>query len=432
MDRRRFLKYGVIGASAVAGCSEERQSSTAPSTRATATRSVTTGTTGSTAAANSATIYVDPGGSDSQSGGPDTPLATIQAALDRAHPGDTVYLTSGEHTNGHPVKPVGRTIRSGTPDQPITITGPADAVVRGPPSTKAKAPLIQINHSHIHVTGLSLNGLTDPARPGDPRWYRSSAVGCSPPTGQDSYPDYLRDVRILPSRVGNVREKLIRVYRTNHVEIGGFEVSGSAGVAYDLGNADGRPLGAIVSVGRSSNNFGKPWYPWTTPDESHDIRIHDIGNLDGYYHTEFVETHPGNYDVTVEYCTDRGGGVHPGVLVSGAATTVRWNDLRSGMGPGVFVYVPDLKQKNVYEAFADIPDTRFPGRNNDIYGNRIRRAADPAIAYESPDWINIGPADQRYICGNDVTGDAPGEPEAPCPSEVPSSDKIGYVAGDSS
>lgn len=422
MYRRRFLKFGALSVGLLAGCS-------GTSTQSPAKHSATTTTHATPATDTPSTIYVSPDGSDGNTGRRDAPLATIQTALNRAHPGDTVYLTAGEHTNGHPRKPLARTKRAGTSTEPITITGPPDAVVRGPPSKKAKAPLIQIKHSHIHLTGVTLNGLTNPSKAGNHQWYRDGVVGCSPPTGQDTYPDYLTDVRILPTRAGNSLQKLITVYRTNNAEIGGFKLIGPAGVAYKYGSKSGRPLGAIVSLGRSSNNFGKPWYPWTTPDESHAINIHHIGNLVGYYHTEFVETHPGNYDITVEYCTDAGGGIHPSVLISGAKTTVRWNELLDGTGSGVAIYVPSFKERGVYEKFKPLPDKRFPGKNNAIYGNVIRRRGDPAISFSSPDWLSAGPDAQQYLCGNDIMGPAVGNPTAECPGTVPDETGIGYTGG---
>jgi len=443
MRRRQFLTLTTGGFGLLAGCQSDSESATKTATETeagspTASASQTptepdrktetpTETPTDTPREQPNTIVVDPAGSDDNPGTSAEPVGSIQEALDRAEPGTTISLRAGVHTNGDPERPVGITRRGGKPDAPIRITGPPEAVVRGPPIELSSKPVFHIVHSHVHLDGMTLTGLTKPSEAHTHRWYRNKLVNCSPPTWENSYPDYLTGVTIKPSAVGGARGKLISAYRTNDLEIGEFEVIGPAGIDWFVGDKRGYALGAIVSLGRSSNNFGTASYPWEGPDESHDIHVHHIANRDGYQHTELVKLHSGNHDVTVEYCTDTGGLTRSGIHMPGAQSTVRWSVLTESPRNGVSVYVPPMKERGSYEAFSTIPDERFPGRNNEIYGNKLLDNGEGAIGFSSPEWFENSQGDQLTICGN-TTDDGI---DRTCPESVPQSDKIGYTGGDS-
>lgn len=73
------------------------------------------------AAAAATAYYVSPSGSDSNSGtSAGSPLATIQKAVDLAPTGAVVNLASGTYQQDVVTKRAG-----------VTITGPANAVVKG-------------------------------------------------------------------------------------------------------------------------------------------------------------------------------------------------------------------------------------------------------------------------------------------------------------
>jgi len=76
------------------------------------------------AAAPAAEIVVAPDGNDAAAGTRDAPLATIQAAVDRAGPGDTVLVRGGTYRESV------RLTRSGRPDAPIRLLAmPGETVV---------------------------------------------------------------------------------------------------------------------------------------------------------------------------------------------------------------------------------------------------------------------------------------------------------------
>lgn len=377
------------------------------------------------------TIFVGPDGSNEHPGTRAEPLAEIDLALQQADPGEMVYVLPGEYnevfSSWHP----------GEPDRPITVTGPPDAVIRAS-STDPEAWGFSIHHSHIHLTGLTFDGLADPTKPDDADEYGRNAIVAKPPVHEDTYPDYLTDVKIMPHAIGNTRRRHVNTYRVNNLEIGEFEVIGPAGVAYTLGELEGHRIGAIIATGRSSNNFGTDAYPWNGPDESHNIHIHHVANLEGYEHTELVKTHAGNYDVTVEYCSDLGRsgrknspGVGSVVTLVAGRSTVRWNTFTNADGNGVYVYIPAMKENESYEAFDHIPEDRFPSLNNAIYGNQLLDNGKRAIAFSSPDWIDNGLNAQEVICGNEYNGDTQADPDKPCNDDVPETETIGHLGGDS-
>lgn len=442
MHRRRFLGLASAGTGLVAGCSGVTDGPTSTRTptpqQERTQRRTTAESTGPTPSTGSDrdggypdAVFVDPDGSDGNAGGRDAPVQSVQEALDRAGPGTTVRLGAGVHTSGEVGRPVGITRRGGEPGRPITITGPPDAVVRGPEDPGTSRPLFHLTHSHVHLRGVTLDGLMDPNRPDEARWYRPTAVDCNPPTWAESYPDYLTDVVIAPSAVGNTGGKLVSTWRTNEMDIGGFEVTGPAGMEYYLADDDRYVLGAVVSLGRSPNNFGTSWYPWEAPDESNAICVHHVANLDGHAHTELVKTHSGNYDVTVEYCSDVGGATRESVRLNCGRSTVRWCDLRGSRRSGVHVVTPPMQENETYGYFESLPDGRFPGVNNAIYGNRLLDHERGGLTFSSPDWVAGGPDGQRVVCGNEVAGDSPPEAGQRCPADVPRSDTIGHLGGDS-
>ncbi len=106
------------------------------------------------AAGAGTTLHVSPAGTDTNPGTATLPLRTLQRALDLAQPGTRISLAEGVYDPAE-------TRRPGTADAPIVIAGietgrnPARrfrTVIRGP------RIVLQVNHSHYRVQGLTVDG----------------------------------------------------------------------------------------------------------------------------------------------------------------------------------------------------------------------------------------------------------------------------------
>lgn len=383
-------------------------------------------------------FHVAVDGADSNVGSEAAPLATLQEALDRATPGDTVYAHPGEYYQ-HP-----NTVRDGRAGEPITITGPADAVLHGG---------LGISHSHVRVTGMTFDGLQDPENPDDASSYASHNIGVHPPgwVEREYFSGYLEDVTIKPHAVGNTQGSSISFKYTNDVEVGEFEVVGPAGMKH---LKDGEPghNGEIIYI-------GIPFDKWLDPnertkqrldldefpvDESHGYHVHHIKQTAGHPHAELVDAKSGCHDVLIEYCTDVGGSGYyrlhdekppsdeASIHLGGTGVTVRWSVIEDGRGAGVIV--GNSGGVDEMDDLVDFPDDRYPGTGNAVYGNRIVDNEGLAVAFHSirheADFDN-GPDVQETICGNEIGGETMGEPERGCPEWVPDGDGIGHTGGDS-
>lgn len=406
MHRRGFLALGLAGASA--GCLGRLPFAADEPTE------------------GPRTIHVEAGASSWRADGTaDAPMPTISSALERATPGDTVAVAPGEYRES--IAPT----RGGLPGEPITITGPPDAVVRA--SDDAYYPVL-LQTSHVHLTGLSVDGLKDPDDPEELDAYApSSLVQVRPVADTD---EYVEDLVIAPHRIGNGRAALVNVERARNVEIGPFRVSGPAGTAYLLTDRQ-EHNGEVVYLGTSPTNLGSHSHPWTEYDRTSDVLVHHVDNAAGHHHSELVNTKLGTHDVTIEYCTDGGGSRNTepwppaSVRFQSYAATVRWCDLRDGDGYGVEVaaYYADQRQREVDEA--DLTEAeRRGGTDHSIYGNRVTGFEAGAFAFPASP-VGQTPAVQRRFCGNDFEGSSPGDPGKSCGNDVPTGDGVGHTGGSS-
>ncbi|WP_121823351.1 DUF1565 domain-containing protein [Halostella salina] len=338
-------------------------------------------------------LHVAPDGSDDAVGTPDDPVRTIGRALERARPGTTVQLAPGEY------RELLRTRRDGEPDAPITVTGPPEAVIR-PPLGVYNA--VRIDHNHFHLRGVTINGLVDPERKyEDYRVWIPWCVSITPLRRRDEGLEYLRDIVVEPSRIGNSAQGLIQVERVRNASIGNFEVIGPAGMQFDprVDNHEVGHIREIVYVGSPEVHRGEDHYKYETLDRSRDIRIHHIDNSEGYAHNELVDVKLGSSDITVEYCTDRNAGhnsegvVNAAIDVKGNDCTVRWNDIGECPLPVSF---------GAWAPSEDVDGGDW-SRNNAVYGNHIHDfIAGPFRLRNEGD---IGPVsfdDQRTLCGNRI------------------------------
>ncbi|PSP97918.1 hypothetical protein BRC84_00780, partial [Halobacteriales archaeon QS_1_68_44] len=161
------------------------------------------------------------------------------------------------------------------------------------------------------------------------------------------------------------------------------------------------------------------------------VHVHHIDNSAGHQHAVLVDTKPGTENVTVEYCTDGGGSWSSvdwdtsSLILKGHRCTVRWNRLQDGHGNGL----------KIGREFTDsAPDDEFRDKvatENEIYGNEILGFDDDAVSFYPGSEAGQGPEHQAVYCGNTVEGRATGEPEGACSENVPTTDRVGHVGGNS-
>ncbi|QLH82016.1 hypothetical protein [Halosimplex pelagicum] len=345
---------------------------------------------------------MDPDGSDSATGVENNPLATIQEGLDRAIAGDTVHVRSGTYLENL------TTVRDGRAGNPITITGPPDAVFSGGGNSRS----FEINHSHIHIRGMTFDGFHDKDNPDDWRSYRDKMIYAQPTS-----PEYLTGLVIKPHGVGNTYGEAIRIAMTEDSEIGEFELIAPTGREhYGPGDADGSN-GEVVYIGTSPTQIDEEPHNGNV-DRSNNIHVHHIDNSDGHVHSELVNTKEGTHDILIEYCTDRGAEYLYGapMNIQGTKTTVRFCKLNKNKSSGV-----RLGWSTAHE---DAPDA---GTNNSVYYNEIMNNMAKAINLPKD---NAGPETQATICGNETNGRTNGSPSTNCSDDIPTSETWG-VAGSS-
>jgi hypothetical protein len=107
-------------------------------------------------AATSTDLFVSPSGSNSASGATaQTPLKSIQDALNRVVPGDTIHLAPGVYNEDLITKV------SGTAALPITIEGTdtgLDPAGRAGTVLYGAGRIISVNNSYYHLQGFTING----------------------------------------------------------------------------------------------------------------------------------------------------------------------------------------------------------------------------------------------------------------------------------
>lgn len=317
----------------------------------------------STTLAFSDTYFVDPSGTTTARGTRSDPLQSIQKALERAMPGDTIELRAGRYFQDI------RTVRDGRPGRPIVIRGGRDAVVSGAGAGR----VVEVNHDYIELRGFTIDGRHAPENGKDS--YRDKliyAVGNRPGDG-------VTGLRIIGMSLRNAGGECIRLrYQAQRNEIANSSIE-NCGI-YDFVYKDGGKNGEGVYIGTAPEQLGGRGVPDGAVDRSSANWIHhNTFNTRG---NECVDIKEGSSGNIVEHnrCTGQRDRKSAGLDARGSGNVFRYNVVYGNRGAGIRLG----------------GDEDDDGVGNSAYSNTLRDNQVGSLK------VQRGP--QGKICGNILQG----------------------------
>ncbi len=313
--------------------------------------------------ANSVHYFVDPAGDDSSDGtSPESAFETIQKAINKALPGDTIYLGNGQYLQDF------KTVRDGREGQPIIITGFPDAVVLGSGGSR----IAEINHSFIQLIGFTIDGLVGDGQ--TEQSYRDKLLYIH---GIER--DGLHDIKILKMTLQNAGGECMRLrYFVNDSEIA-YNIIDTCGV-HDFRFNNGGKNGEAIYIGTAPEQLKDGKNPTTDPDESNKNWIHH--NTIRTQGNECVDIKESSRFNVVEYntCTGQKDPESAGLDARGSNNIFRYNNVSNSIGAGIRLG----------------GDEDTDGINNNVYGNTLRGNKYGGIKIER--------VPQGKVCDNKITG----------------------------
>lgn len=321
-----------------------------------------------TVSAASTIYYVSPTGSDAADGRSDaTPLKSIQTALNRAQPGDTIQLAAGTYRQDVVSQ------RNGTASAPITIAGPADAVLVG----GGDARIVEIRHDYLTLRGFTLDGQHGPGTSaGDFRDKLLYVIGSAPKDG-------VQGLKVLGMTFRNAGGECVRLRyfaQQNEIANSTFQNCGIHDFRFGAGGKNGE----AIYIGTAPEQRGDGKNPTADVDVSADNWVHH--NTFDTQGNECVDIKEGTTRTIVEYnrCTGQLDPNSAGFDSRGNGNIFRYNESYGNMGAGVRLG----------------GDTATDGIDNDVYSNVLRNNAAGGIRFQRDP--------QRIICGNQAEGNGEG------------------------
>jgi hypothetical protein len=286
------------------------------------------------------TYYVSPRGDDSQSGKDGRkPLHSVQKALGRAQPGDTVLLADGEYHESI------TTVRSGVKGAPITIKGNRQAVLYG-----SNSHIVDIHHSYITLSGFHINGQVGPgAEKKDFRDKLIYVIGQSPGKG-------VEHLKIDNMLIENAGGECVRLrYFARHDEVSNSTIRNCGIYEFRLHDPGKNGEGIYIGTAPEQRKDGKN--PDAKPDLSRDNYIHN--NTIETNGNECVDIKEAATDNLVEHntCSKQTDPESGGFDARGNNNTFRYNQVFNTVGAAVRLG----------------GDTAADGINNNVYGNTFHQ-----------------------------------------------------------
>ena len=322
----------------------------------------------SQALSGSGSLYVSPGGSDSNYGStPERPFQTIQHAINLAQPGDTVNLAAGVYLQDVVSK------RGGSASAPITIKGPAEAIIKGGGETR----IFEINHDYLTLEGFTLDGRWGVADTSD--GFREKllyVIGSAPNDG-------VSGLKVLRMTFRNAGGECLRMrYFAQHNEIGYSRFEGCG--VHDFKFHAGKRNGEAIYIGTAPEQRGNGENPTAAADQSSANWIHhNYFNTQGNECVDIKEASSANL---IEYnsCTGQQDAKSGGFDARGDGNIFRYNESFGNVGAGIRLG----------------GDRKADGINNQVYGNSFHD--------NQAGGIKLARQPQK-LCGNTLRDNAGGD-----------------------
>lgn len=341
--------------------------------------------------------YVTPTGAGSRMGDSwENALASIQAALDRVQPGDIIYLAPGDYYEAL----VTRT--HGTAAAPITISGPATAIVRG---SSLNNRIFQIFHDYYILDGWTINGYDGSGNLiSDYRdkllYVHGQAASYNGDLHRGPHGLEVKNMTFL-----NAGSECIRLrYFVQGANIHDNTIR-NCGI-YDFVFATGGKNGEGIYIGTSAEQWADGKNPTSDPDGASNNWIHH--NLIDTQANECVDVKEGTGNNLIEYNTCTGGkdSISGGLVARGDGSIFRFNTSYGHLGAGI----------------------RFGGLVVNGYAYGVQNSAYNNVLYSNQaGGIKFQVRPQALICGNLFVGPA-GESQSKPASGTYGSDYTALVA----
>ncbi|MEJ7732417.1 MAG: hypothetical protein WKG00_24830 [Polyangiaceae bacterium] len=315
------------------------------------------------------TYFVAPGGDDGNDGlAAASAFGTIQKGIDVAAPGDCVQLAAGDY----PEDVVSKT--HGTEAMPITIVGPAEAVLRG----AGEGRVLQVHHDHLTFFGFTIDGWDGSGDSADT--YQDKlvyAIGTEAGHG-------VTGLRLLHMTIENAGGECVRLrYLATDCEIGWTTIS-RCGV-HDFEYAGGGKNGEGVYIGTAPEQLADGKNPTDEPDVSTGNWVHDCTfDTQGNECVDIKEAATANI-VEHNDCTGQKDPESAGFDSRGSGNTFRFNQSHGNLGAGVRLG----------------GDGEGDGVGNDVHENELHDNAAGGIKFQR--------APQGKVCGNVCSANAGGD-----------------------
>ncbi|CAN5873539.1 right-handed parallel beta-helix repeat-containing protein [soil metagenome] len=292
-------------------------------------------------------IVVEADAGPSGDGTTQRPFGSIQQALERAEPGQTVQVGPGTY------RETIRSVRPGRPGAPITIAG-RDAEIAGDDDVNH---LVEITHDHLVLEGLEL-------RDASTLVYLAGAS----------------ETRILDNDIHDAEGECVRIkYQSVGNEVAGNRITDCGVEDFDLD--DDNKNGEGVYIGTAPEQLDDN--PTDEPDESNANHVHD-NEIDVPAECVDVKEYARANVIEANTCTGSQDPDGAGLSSRGIGTVFRANTSSGHTGAGIRLG-GDTDDDGTDSVVRD-----NVLRDNDGYGLRV--VTEP----------------QRLLCGNEVSGNGRG------------------------